>query len=398
MFFTFILFVAPQGMFPSLQALYLGKVSGASAIVSYVVGRLGRGRPLTVAVPEVRLLLLLVLLAIVSIPFSYWPGGSVDALVTFAIPVIVFLLIANTVNSVRRLKLMIGSLALWGITLTGGGLWHYAAGNTLWKEAGRTYGYNSPVAINPNDFALTLNLILALTIGLYFASTSRWSKLFFLAEMPLLVAGVIVSFSRGGFIGLVTLLALALAQLVRMRGPVMPAVAALAVAVAFPLLPEGYTTRLYSILDMEYDTTGSAHGRWQGMRVALDVMLRNPLVGVGFDMNNLALREVTGNWSDVHNVYLQVGSELGFPGVIVYLLLGWRTFTSLHRALKTVRPVPEARSLWALGRGVQLAIVVFLVEAMFHPMAWYHYFYFLAGFSVATQQLTKKLRHEVLSR
>src|SRR6266542_597358 len=79
MFFTFILFIAPQTFLPILGTLRIGMVSAGLALVVYVLDRLSNRRPLSVSVPAVRVLFCFVALAGVSVPFSLWPGGSFDA-------------------------------------------------------------------------------------------------------------------------------------------------------------------------------------------------------------------------------------------------------------------------------------------------------------------------------
>src|SRR2546427_109513 len=80
MVFTFLLFIAPQFIFPALLSLHLPTVVGGLALVAYVFDRISRNRPLTVRGPAVWLLLSFVALGVLSIPFSYWPGGSLDSL------------------------------------------------------------------------------------------------------------------------------------------------------------------------------------------------------------------------------------------------------------------------------------------------------------------------------
>ena len=61
------------------------------------------------------------LLAGLSIPFSLWPGGSFDAFSNeFLKSVLIFGLVANVVNTVRRMQLMIASMALWATIMAWG--------------------------------------------------------------------------------------------------------------------------------------------------------------------------------------------------------------------------------------------------------------------------------------
>lgn len=387
MVFTFVLFVGPQFIFPVLQPLRLALVSGGLAIAVYVWIRLAAGRPLSVNTPEVRLVLWLVALAVLSIPLSYWPGGSFDVLVNqFSRTLAIFFLLANTVDTVPRMKLMMGSMVLWALVLAG----------TAVRSAGPrvTVTYDSPLAMNPNDLALTLNVVLALAIGLCWGRRSLPPRLFLLAGMGLLAAGVIATFSRGGFLTLTTILLAFLIKWIREGGR-----GALVLLFALPLLapfvlPQGYGDRLYSMLDFSYDPSGSAQARWEGMRLAVGFMLSNPLLGVGFGMDTLAFVARGAGWVETHNAFLQVGADLGLPGFVVYVLLVWRTVSGVRRSRGQVKEVAHARELAALGHGIEIALVGYTVAACFHPIAYQLYFYYIAGIAVAFQQITKRVLAE----
>src|SRR5438034_681083 len=108
------------------------------------------------------------------------------------------------------------------------------------------------------------------------------------------------------------------------------AVAGLVVAlICLPLVPSSYFDRVSTILNKEADPTGSAQARWRDMVAAAKVTVQNPIVGVGLRMNALALAEERGpDWDpmgryllDVHDVYLVYASELGIPGLVLFLML-----------------------------------------------------------------------------
>ncbi len=169
MLFTFILLIAPQTFIPTLQTLRIAMLSAGLALGVYVTDRLLHQQPLTVAPPAVRLILCFTLLAALSIPFAQWPGGAFDTFFNELLKsVLIFVLVANVVNTVRRMKLMIWSMALWATVMSWSAVHDFSEGN-LALQGLRISGYDSPLAANPNDLALILNLILALTIGLYSA-------------------------------------------------------------------------------------------------------------------------------------------------------------------------------------------------------------------------------------
>src|SRR5206468_11491072 len=108
MFFTFVVLVAPQGLFPVLAPLHLAFVSAAVAAAAHVADRMSRAKPLTIMEPEILLTLLFFGFGALSVPTSYWPGGSVQTLVALlGRSLILFLLLANILVSAGRLRAML---------------------------------------------------------------------------------------------------------------------------------------------------------------------------------------------------------------------------------------------------------------------------------------------------
>ena len=79
-FFTFIVFVAPQRTFAFLQPLHLAKVSIILVLVAYLYRQLSNHESLFRKTSELRLVGWFTCLAVLSIPFSIWPGGSFGVL------------------------------------------------------------------------------------------------------------------------------------------------------------------------------------------------------------------------------------------------------------------------------------------------------------------------------
>jgi O-antigen ligase len=396
MFFTFVLFVTPQSYFPVLHSFSLGKLSIGLALLVYMLDRLAHGRPLTVVTPAVRLVLCLVLLALLSIPFSRWPGGSAAVFVDeFSKSVIVFLLISNSVNTIQRMRLMIGSMALWAIIMSWVAVRDYSGGN-LALGGLRIYGYDSPLAANPNDLALTVNLILPLVFGLYLGARKGLARLLFMAAIGLLASAVISSFSRGGFLTMMTVLLVVLINRLRERGPRVLGWVFGILLVSLVVLPAGYGDRVYSIFDAKADPTGSSDARWNSMVLAWGSMLAHPVIGVGLGMHGLNVFDQTGGWDwvGVHNVFLQIGADLGVLALVVYVLTIWKLLRRLDHSLNVVKEWPDAQGFLALGSGIRISIIGFVVGGFFSPVAYQFYLFYIAGLAVAFQNIAGRLAGE----
>ena len=386
MAFTFILVVAPQVYLSFLRPLRLAMLAALVGIGAHVVDRLASGRPVTVASREILLTAALVVWAAVTVPMSYWPGGSAAFLFDLYFKTVaIFWLLANAVDRVDRLRTVAWGLSLMALPLALTGLRNFFSGAFLKGGGGdRIVGYEGALTSNPNDLALLLNLILPLTLALIGMAHTPVQRGLLIALALLETAGVIVTFSRAGFLTLAVILTIQLWRMAR-RGAVGWAAVALVVGLAgAAVLPGGYLARLGTILDIDSDRTGSAQLRWRDSVVAARYVADHPLVGAGAGMNTLALNEARGaTWSKVHNAYLEYAVDLGLPGVVLFVLL---VLACLHRVRSVRRRAAAASGLGelaCLAEGLQTSLIAFAVAAFFHPVAYHFYFYYLAGLAVA---------------
>lgn len=388
MLFTFVLFMAPQNFLPILEPLRPAQVSAGLAAVAYVLSRLVYRRPLTVATPEIRLISSLTLVAVVSIPFSLSPGGALEYfLSTFIKSVVAFFLIANLLETVGRLKVVIAFITLVGVVYSVTGLYNFVTGHMLPHDPGRIYGYPSLFAHNPDDLGLLLNVILWLTFGLCLLARRPFVKALLVLGMIVMVGGIIATLSRGAFLALVATLALFVAKLVRTRGPLVLVPIAAVVVLGVVLAPPRYADRLYSLVDPSLDRVGSISQRWDQIGVVVPFILENPLVGAGVGMETLVYTEQGWKPSATHNIFLQVGTDLGFPGLLIYVLLFVQMLRGLRGTQWQLGSLPEAREVVAMAAGLELAVFSFLVGASFLPFAYSFAFYYLAGMAAAVRVL-----------
>jgi len=258
--------------------------------------------------------------------------------------------------------------------------------------APRIAGYTtagSGLAANPNDLALMINLLIPFAAALVVTTRRLLPRLIAGAALLLGVAGVIVTFSRAGFLTLAAMGLVGLLALARRRPLALLAATALVIA-GSTMLPEGYFKRLSTITNIESDTTGSAQGRWNDALVAMEVAARNPITGVGLDQNVLALNQERGaTWREVHNVYLQYAVDLGLPGLLLFLALYVSLFRTAGRVRRTGRRLRSARDVAVAAGSVQVAFVGFAVAAFFHPVAYQFYFFLAAGLALAVQNVLR---------
>lgn len=388
MFFMFSLLIAPQSFVPGLGALHLAAVAVAVACTAHVATTFRRGHSVFGTHRSLLWAGALAGWALLTAPFSYWPGGTVSLLLDLYFKsLVIFWLIGVVVDTRDRLRKLVAWLTILTIPIGATAVMHFLTGTFV--EGGdsatpRIMGYDAPLTANPNDLALVLCMMLPLAVATGAAQRGWVTRLAFFSIAALDVVAVVITFSRTGF---VTLTALALAGLLKLsRGPArLWAVAIVGLGVALvPILPDGYMQHMETITAIETDPTGSAQSRWSDTVTAANLVLANPIVGAGAGMSTLALNEARGPaWVPVHNVYLEYATDLGLPGLALFLLL---LGSCVRKVMEVVRRTDNDRAPWDLrciAQGVQMTLVAFVVAGFFHPVAYHFHFYYAAGLSTA---------------
>jgi O-antigen ligase len=397
--FTVILLLSPQAWIPMLGQLRIAFVAATLAIGAHLLDRIVRRDGAPPVTAEIGIALMLVAWAVITVPVSYWAGGSVEVLTSQYLKAVAFFWLLGTLAvTERRIRVIGWTLVLCAIPLAATGLRNYLFGDVLSTGVPgltRIYGYmgGSGLVANPNDLALMLNLIIPIAAAMMISTRSLAARGVAAIAMLLAVAGVIVTFSRAGFLTLAATAVMLLAVLIR-RHSGGGATFLVAVALIAPVLvPDGYFDRLSTITDIQADATGSAQGRWQDLGVSAGIVSQNPIVGAGIGNDMLALNKYRGRatFRSVHNAYLQYAVDLGLPGLILFAWLHIKCFRNARRVERRARQDAAIRSLGPIAAGVQVSLVTFFVAAMFHPIAYQFYFFMIGGLAVALMNAARTI-------
>lgn len=393
-FFTFIVFVAPQQIYGFLEPLRLAKVSMLLAMAAYVQNRSSCGLPLYPVGTEYRLLTVFTACILLSIPTSVWPGGSLSVVIDLYLKsLIVCVLTAQLLNSTEKVKRMLWWILGFCVIVSLAGLKGYQQGDVI---AGyRMRGTSAGISANPNDFALTLNLFIPYALIFFLMTKRLMTKVFLGGFLLIAVASILLTFSRGGFVTLVAVLGLTTWKAVRQGRVAQILVPALiGVGTLVLLAPEGYGDRIASILDSSQDASGSSDARYAAIMAALELVAEQPLTGVGVGMNIIALVDKGFFWDHVHNVYLEIASEIGIPGLVVYVMLLFKLIMGLRQTQSLLEGVDRSEDLRLLAQATEVSLLSFAIAAFLHPVAYHFYFYYLCGFGLAIKQIAQQVRED----
>ena len=387
--FILILLLAPQAWFPFLAPFRLALLAAGLAVAAHVLERFLAGRPLTIVTREIVLAACLGGWAVLTVPMSYWPGGSMAFLLgLFLKSLIIFWLVANLVSTQARLRAVALAFVIASVPLAATAIVHFVSGDIAagggYRDVRRIVGYDAPLTQNPNDLALTLNLLLPFSVARLVRSRNILPRTMLAAVIVLVVAAIVLTFSRAGFLTLAMTLVFYLLQLYKSERRGWAVAVVLLALLALPLLPGSYLGHMETITDIHSDASGSAQARWAGMVAATKLALAHPLIGAGAGMNLLALNEAQGpSWKEVHNVYLEYAVDLGLPGLLLFVALYWSSYSKVRKARRVAAGTPGLEDLLHYGGAVQASLIAFALAGMFHPVGYHFYFYILAGLAVA---------------
>ena len=376
--FTVVLYFRPYELIAALASFRsIAFWIAIATLAVFIPTQLGMEGTLTVRPREVNSALLFSLAGLLSFPLAINPGEAWQGFVELAKVVTMFIVMINVVRTERRLKTLMFLSVGVGCVLAEGTIRDYLIGN-LKSNGERISGVIGGMFENPNDLALHLVMMIPIAAALGFATRSLLKKALYGASFLLMVAGVIFTFSRGGFLGLVVAMTVFAWKLGRNNRLLVVASIVVMVVVLVLVMPGAMAERFVSIVRPLSDESagGSVISRSQLFWRSIQVTLRHPLLGIG--MNNFHIVSIHEQVS--HNAYTQVSAEMGIPALIAYLSLIVAPLKRLRRAEHQMAGTKPSR-FYYLAIGLQASLVGFMVSSFFGSVAYLYYLYYVAGYA-----------------
>jgi O-antigen ligase len=281
----------------------------------------------------------------------------------------------------------------------------YARGVNL-VEGDRLAGPVGGIFGNPNDLAM--NMVTFLPAAAVLALTKRIPAsrrmVAGLAAMFML-ATIVFTKSRGGFLGLAT----ALLMFILLGRKVRPGVGTIAIVVVLcgmPFAPASFWDRVSSIVDDRKDQqefTGSREARWTVMKEGIRTFAEHPFTGIGagqFPNYNPPGRKEA--WRETHNAPIQAAAETGLLGFAAFMFLVLRAGMGARATRRLVEP-PRTRRAPDLLRNVMSDDDRYIMRAhtvamtagffgwfvcsLFASVAYNWTFYYLLALIVASREM-----------
>ena len=284
-----------------------------------------------------------------------------------------------TINSVDRLKKFILLLisieiyiALYAFTHSGIGPGNYF--------------------LDENDLSLYLNMWLPFCYFLFFAYKRKKNKILCLTGLVLGLLSIVVSFSRGGFLGLI---AMAIVLWLFSKKKIVTLFAILFFSgIMFLFAGEKYWAEMSTSINAE---EGTGKARIESWKSAWAMFLDKPLgVGGGNFMIHFPEYQTDffkrGMWGRAsHSLWFTLIPELGIIGIYIYFTLIFYNLKDIFR-LKNIQfddRDEDKKFLAYTGRAFIASLAGYFVSGSFISVLYYAHYWYLIGLIVATTKISK---------
>jgi O-antigen ligase len=376
-------YVRPQSIYTWLDFFPWTTATMVAAAVAMLASR----RTTRVSTPANGLLLLFSLVLLLSSINAYQPSASFHQFDGFFLWLVAYSLIVYIVTTEQRMLLLMLAFVLLNLKMSQFAMRAWVSigfGFRAWGTGGAPGWFQ-----NSGEFGIEMcvffPIVTYLALGLR-PWLPRWKFLLLLGIAGTALAGMVVSSSRGALLGGAAVIAF---MLLRSKHKMRALVAGIFVGALFFLaIPPEQNKRLSESGSDETSQLRLTYWK-NGIKMTND----HPVLGVGY-ANWLPYYQdhFDGRAQVPHNIFIQASSELGYSGLLAFLLLIGCTLVlnSRSRAL-AARAGPAGRLTYNLANGLDGALVGFLVSGFFVTVLYYPYFWINLAMTVALNTVAKSL-------
>ena len=253
----------------------------------------------------------------------------------------------------------------------------------------RVWGPPESFLADNNDLALATNMALPILFFLAAEEKRRWLRILLRIAFVCGIFSVLLSYSRGGLLGLVIVLsAVAAMSKHKLRTAAFVVICALLV---FAYAPGKWMDRMTGLSHGEIDR--SAEGRLNAWKFAIVLTQHYPITGGGFETFTPDLFErFTPDlfFAGPHSIYFQTLGEQGYVGLALFLGLLGSCWLSLWRLSKQARLVPSLRWVGPYAYMLRASLLAYMVSGAFLPRAYFDFFYTLVATIVVMKVIAQR--------
>jgi O-antigen ligase len=219
---------------------------------------------------------------------------------------------------------------------------------------------------NPNTMAGLAAPVLSVALALAVAARRRAARAAYLLLAMMISAAIVLSFSKSAWLAAAT--GICVLTVLFWKTLMRPAVVGVSALTALALLALPPVRSVPAMMLERWTSAASTISNDERLRyatVAVDLIERHPLLGVGLEQFPSAYRASTAGTAapdDPHNAYLHVGAELGIPAMTAFVVFN---LALMAGAWKAAVSQPEH---WTPG--ILAAVCALVVFQLFSSEPW----------------------------
>ena len=357
-------------LIPVLASFQLGQVSAAILLLSLLAGPKDSVEPLFSTVVSKRVFLFIGFV-VLSVTFSIWKGRSANFVQSAILAnLILFSAIVMTTRTIDNVRSLAKVLIVGALIFSARGIF---AGN--WDTRIEVQS-----AYDQNDLALYLICTIPFILAEVSLSGKTTRRLMYAAFAGTSVLMMVLTQSRGGFLALIGLM-LVLILFSGFRVDRKPAnfgtrvgrvVGLVIVSLLFiQVMPDAAKERLFSITDLseDYNVVSDREGRFAIWGRGLEYLKSHPW-GAGVASYQVVDNWMGGQFRTAHNSFVQVATEIGVIGFIVYMLCFYALLKGFRQSQRRIRETADSATaqtiaVYAYSQALWISLICFCIAGFF---------------------------------
>ncbi len=253
--------------------------------------------------------------------------------------------------------------------------------------------------MDENDVSLFIDAMLPFGYFLFLDEKKMWKKVVLIGGLLLGVLSVVISFSRGGFIGLVVVFVII--WLFSPKKILTLAILAMLAGGMYLFSDPGYWKEMDTISDPTENTAQQRLWFWQA---GIRMWQAHPFGVGGGNFPVLHDRYQPEEWNGrnnwgrpAHSIWFTLLPETGVQGVLVFLLLlgiNYKDFIWMHIKFRKSKE-PDDRFIYYQSIAFMASIAGFCAAGTFISVLYYAHFWYLTAFIVAGVTIAQKRLEEI---
>jgi len=367
---TFILLGRPQDFFLWLAPFRLAFLFTLITLITTVMEYRESPWGVLLRSSEGKRYVFLYAVMVLGIPFSYYKSYVFYSVLEYSVILLFFSFCLVQIDTVKKLKTMLFAACC-------SALFYSASSLTMSEPISDRFSYGS--MYDPNDLAYMLVSMLPFSIYYVIENNGLIKRIFAIATLSVSLITILLTGSRGGFLGLMTILMLLFftnVSGIKRLQKISLVIIAIALFATFGHSINMERYKALTEISSDYNVTDE-EGRLSLWKKGIYLAISHPFTGVGVYCMPIAIGEMraaqgegSAKWQTAHNSFVEIAAETGLIGFFLFSSMVIGTFKKFSLYRKVQITSPDAKEFQSIASALQVAFIGSLVAAFFLSQAY----------------------------